>query len=167
MLKYLPVVKWFVRAGGVIATGATLGLAGGPSAMIAIATEIGVIWLTKYLATKEGQEALAWWVVYIIDPSISWAWNESVGRISEAWKISGLDKEAQAKVDGTIAGKDLKDTGIAGKPSKDAKKDIAASSSDMFTPVPAYDPRSGKDLGWASTNKYMTKGGGTASPVAP
>jgi hypothetical protein len=168
LLKYLPFVKWFVRAGGVVATGATLGIAGGPSIMIALATEVGVIWLTQYLSTKEGQEALAWWVVYIIDPSVTWAWDNSIGRISDSWKSSKISKDAQAKVDGTIKGKDdSTGSGIAGKPSADAKKDIAASSSDMFTPVPAYDPHSGKDLGWASTNKYMTKGGGTASPVAP
>ena len=124
-LKYLPFVKWFVRAGTVVATGATLGALGGPSIMFAIATEVGIIWLTKYLATKEGQEALAWWVIHIIDPSVVWVWNESVGRISEAWKMSEVSKEAQAKIDGTIVGKEPA-SGIAGKPS--AKADIAASS---------------------------------------
>lgn len=124
-LKYIPFVKWFVRAGAIAATGASLGAFGGPAIMFAIATEVGIIWLTKYLATKEGQEALAWWVIYIVDPSVVWIWNESVGRISEAWKMSEVSKEAQAKIDGTIAGKDPA-SGIAGKPS--AKDDIAGSS---------------------------------------
>ena len=151
-LKYLPFVKWFVRAGGVVATGATLGTLGGPAVMFAIATEIGVIWLTKYLATKEGQEALSWWVVYIIDPSVTWIWNESIGRIGEAWKASGISKDAQAKVDGTIKGKDstgattATGSGIAAKPS--AKDDIAASST-------------AKELGGAETQPYDQYGNKT------
>lgn len=144
-LKYLPFVKWFVRAGTVVATGATLGALGGPSIMFAIATEVGIIWLTKYLATKEGQEALAWWVIYIVDPSVVWIWNESVGRIVEAWKISEVSKEAQAKIDGTIKGKEPAG-GIAGKPS--AKDDIAGSST-------------AKELGGAETQPYDQYGNKT------
>jgi hypothetical protein len=156
MLKYLPFVKWFVRAGAVVATGATLGTLGGPSMMFAIATEVGIIWLTKYLATKEGQEALAWWVIYIIDPSVVWVWNESFGRLGEAWKASELSKEAQAKIDGTIKGKD---SGIAGKPSADAKKDIDSSSTNNMLSGPEAQPydQYGNKTGWGVGNRYAHK----------
>jgi len=160
LLKVLPFVKWFVRAGAVVATGASFGTLGGPSVMFAIATEVGIIWLTKYLATKEGQEALAWWVIYVIDPSVVWVWNESFGRIGEAWKASGLSDQAQAKVNGTIQGKD---TGapIAGKPSADAKKDIDSSSTAKDSSKSAAEPydQYGNKLGWGVGNRYARKPG--------
>jgi hypothetical protein len=159
LLKILPFIKWFVRAGAVVATGASLGTLGGPSIMLAIATEVGIIWLQKYLATKEGQEVLAWWAIYIIDPSVVWLWNESFGRIVEAWKIDPLSKEAQAKVDGTIKGKDAAASGIAGKPSADAKKDIDSSSTSKFLSGPEAQPydQYGNKTGWGVGDRYARK----------
>jgi hypothetical protein len=156
MLRFLPFVKWFVRAGAVVASGATLGALGGPSIMFAIATEVGIIWLQKYLATKEGQEALAWWVIYIVDPSVVWIWNESIGKIVEAWKLKEVSPEAQAKIDGTIKGKEDKG-GISGKPS--AKDDIAKSSTSKdFNggTVEPYD-QYGNKTGWGVGNRYALK----------
>jgi hypothetical protein len=158
-LKYIPFVKWFVRAGGFVATGASLGALGGPSVMIALATEVGLIWLTKYLATKEGQESLAWWVVYVIDPSVTWVWNESIGRISDAWKASEISKEAQAKVDGTTAGKDSAASGIAGKPSADAKKDIDSSSNALSGPQAQPYDQYGNKSGWGVGDRFARKPG--------
>ena len=156
LLKILPFIKWFVRAGAVVATGASLGTLGGPSIMLAIATEVGIIWLQKYLATKEGQEVLAWWAIYIIDPSVVWLWNESFGRIVEAWKIDPLSKEAQAKVDGTIKGKD---SGIAGKPS--AKDDISNSSTASALSGPQAQPydQYGNKIGWGVGDRFARKVG--------
>jgi hypothetical protein len=61
------------------------------------------------------------------------------------------------------------DTGAGGNPAGNA--DIAGNSTPPATApagqgrVPAYDA-TGKDLGWTSSNDWMTTGGGTASPVA-
>ena len=158
MLRFLPFVKWFVRAGTLVATGATLGALGGPSIMFAIATEVGIIWLQKYLATKEGQEALAWWVAYIIDPSVVWVWNESFGKIVEAWKIKEVSPEAQAKIDGTIKGKEDKN-GIAGKPS--AKDDIAGSSTSKDYNGGTAEPydQYGNKSGWGVGDRFARKPG--------
>lgn len=104
MLKYIPVIKWFVRIAGGLATGATLGALGGPSVAIALATEVGLIFLTKFLQSEDGQKALAFWVVNIIDPGVVWLWNEGPGKIFGAWKTAS--DEGQAKADTTIKGKD-------------------------------------------------------------
>ena len=156
-LKYLPFVKWFVRAGAALATGASFGTLGGPSVMMAIATEVGIIWLQKYLSTKEGQEALAWWVIYIIDPSVVWVWNESIGKIISAWKLDPVSKDAQAKVDKTITGKDA-GASIAGKPS--AADDISSSSSKALSGPQAepYD-QYGNKTGWGVGDRYAHKVG--------
>jgi hypothetical protein len=158
LLRVLPFVKWFVRAGTAVASGATLGALGGPAIMFAIATEVGIIWLQKYLATKEGQEALAWFVIYIIDPSVVWVWNESFGRIVEAWKLKEVSPEAQAKIDGTIKGKDTA-AGIAGKPS--AKDDITKSSTSKDYnggTVEPYD-QYGNKSGWGVGDRFARKPG--------
>ena len=104
MLKYIPVIKWFVRIAGGLATGATLGALGGPSLAIALATEVGLIFLTKFLQSEDGQKALAFWVVNIIDPGVVWLWNEGPGKIFGAWKTAS--EESQTVADKTIKGKD-------------------------------------------------------------
>jgi hypothetical protein len=98
-LKYIPIVKWFVR----IAAGATSVVTGGTSVVAALATEVGIIFLTKYLATNEGQKALSFWVVSIIDPSVVWLWNEGPGKIFGAWKTASEGGQAAAFT--TIKGK--------------------------------------------------------------
>lgn len=171
LLKYIPIVKWVVRIAAGIATGATLGALGGPSVMFALATEVGLIFLTKYLASEEGQKALAYFVVNIMDPGVVWLWNEGPGKLFGAWNTAS--PEAQAKADATIKGKDTPAAGanVGGKPATnaDGKTDIDSSSSkpqqgsDNKT-VPAYD-QSGKDLGWSGKDKYFPSAKGTLGPT--
>lgn len=114
MLKYIPVVKWFVRLAAGAAAGATLGALGGPAIIFALATEVGLIFLTKYLQTEDGQKALAFWVVSIIDPGVVWLWNEGPGKIFGAWKTAS--EEGQNAAAKTIKGKDSNSSNQAANP---------------------------------------------------
>lgn len=169
LLKYIPIVKWIVRVAAALATGVSLGTLGGPSVMFALATEVGLIFLTKYLASEEGQKALAFFVVNIMDPGVVWLWNEGPGKIFGAWKTAS--PEAQEKADTTIKGKDTPTDGsnVAGKPTT-GKTDVDSSSSKPTTgsndkAVPAYD-QYGRDLGWSGRDKYFPAARGTVDPSA-
>jgi hypothetical protein len=165
-LRYL---KWLAQAGAAIGAGATLGLFGGPAVIAILATEAAAIALQQFLSSEKGKEIIAYCVMYAIDPAVTWVWDAGPGAWF-AWlkspqlsaqgkeqvkKISTAPGDAAAKADAAKPGN------IAGKPS--ASADLAASSS-TNSQVPAYGP-GGQDLGWASSNPLMTKGGGTATPL--
>ena len=75
-------IRWFIRGIGLVSSTVSLGA----SIAVTIATEAGIIWLQQYLATKEGQEQLAYTVLYFIDPGTVWLWNAGPGKIFGEWK---------------------------------------------------------------------------------
>jgi hypothetical protein len=170
-LRYL---KWLVRAGAAIGAGATLGIFGGPAIIAVLAAEAATIALQQFLNSEKGKEIIAYCVMYAIDPAVTWVWDAGPGAWF-AWlkspQLSDKGKEQVAQISKTPgkgeekADAARKNTGnIAGKPA-DGSADVDASSSGAGTQeVPAYGP-GGRDLGWASSNPLMGKGGGTAPPV--
>ena len=173
-LKYIPVIKWFVRIAAGAGTVATLGALGGPAVVGALATEVGLIFLTKYLQSEEGQKALAYWVINIIDPGVVWLWNEGPGKIFGAWKAAS--EQSQTAADKTIKGKDSgqganpAQTAAAGAaiPAKDA---ITATSTEPEDPTLAAtkatigDILKPGDKKWGTGNAGFPKaGGGNVDP---
>lgn len=164
-LRYLRAVAW---VGGAVASGATLGIFGGPAIVAILATEAAAIALQQFLNSEKGKEIIAYCVMYAIDPAVTWIWDMGPGAWF-AWlkspQLSDQGKEQVKKIStapGNAAAKAdaAKPGNIAGKPSAD----LDASSSNTNSQVPAYGP-GGQDLGWASSNPLMTKGGGTATPL--
>lgn len=173
MLKYIPVIKWFVRIASGLATGATLGALGGPAIAIALATEVGLIFLTKFLASEDGQKALAFWVVNIIDPGVVWLWNEGPGKIFSAWKTAS--DESQVAADKTIKGKDsAKPVAQGANPAPaagavPAKQAIDATSTEQDPEAAAAglkvsDVLNAGDKKWAARNPATPTAGGTVDP---
>jgi len=158
-LKYIPIIKWFVRLAAGAATVGTAGMLGGPAVMSALATEVGLIFLTKYLATNEGQKALAYWVANIIDPGVVWLWNEGPGKIFGAWKTAS--DTSQAKADSTIKGKasvtganQAANPAQATAPGQAANPAIDATSTEKDqSDIKASDIKS-TDTKWGVGNKY-------------
>jgi hypothetical protein len=158
-LRYLRYLAW---AAGAVASTATLGLFGGPTIVAILATEAAALWLQSFLQSEKGREIVAWCVMYAIDPTVTWIWNQGPGRWFESLKAEQLSDKGKEQVGKISSGernpnvKDKPTDNVGGKPSG-SKSDVDASSSDPFAPTTPYD-RSGKDVGWASTNKYMTRG---------
>ena len=171
-LLRLRYIKWAAQAAALVGAGATLGIFGGPAIVAVLATEAAAIALQQFLNSEKGKEIIAYCVMYAIDPAVTWVWDAGPGAWF-AWlkspQLSDQGKQ-QLKAISTAPGKaDAKATAaspgnISAKPSADAKSDVDSSSSSVFKQVPAYGP-GGRDLGWATSNPYMTKGGGTATPV--
>ena len=98
-------IRWFIRGLGLVSSTVSFGA----TLAVTIATEAGIIWLQQYLATKEGQEQLAYTVLYFIDPGTVWLWNAGPGKIFGEWKeISDKGAEQMQKATGitpkTLAG---------------------------------------------------------------
>jgi hypothetical protein len=173
-LKYIPVIKWFVRIAAGAGTVATLGAFGGPAIVFSLATEVGLIFLTKYLQSEEGQKALAYWVISIIDPGVVWLWNEGPGKIFGAWKVAS--EQSQNAADKTIKGKD---SGQGANPADaapgaviPAKDAIKASSTEPEDPTLAATKATIGDLlnpgdkKWGTGNAGFPKaGGGNVDPA--
>ena len=85
-------VAAYVAAGG--ASLATLGLLGGPSVIALLATTAGAIWLEKFLGTEDGKQIIANVVMYAIDPTISWLWNQGPGAWISALHANGFSDKA-------------------------------------------------------------------------
>ena len=90
-LAFVPMLRWVVRGAAALATGASLGALGAPAVALALASEAGAIWLQSFLASESGQKALAYWVLYIIDPSVTWLWNMGPGKIFGAWETASAE----------------------------------------------------------------------------
>lgn len=82
LVTTLSGIRWFIRGLGLVSSTVSFGA----TLAVTIATEAGIIWLQQYLATKEGQEQLAYTVLYFIDPGTVWLWNAGPGKIFGEWK---------------------------------------------------------------------------------
>jgi hypothetical protein len=168
-LRYLRFAAW---AAGATASVATLGIFGGPAIITILATEAAAIALQQFLNSEKGKEIIAYCVMYAIDPTVTWIWDAGPGAWFEWLKSPQLSAQGKEQVTAlsTAPGKAQEKataaspTNIAAKPSANAQSDLDASSSSIFKAVPAYGS-GGKDLGWATSNPYMGKGGGTAPPL--
>lgn len=146
-LKYVPLLKWVVRGGAVVATGASLGTLGAPSVALALASEAGAIWLQNFLESAEGQKALAYWVIYFIDPSVTWLWNMGPGKIFGAWATASDNAQEKLKTlpDKTqpAAKTNASTTGQGARPATDTNQ---APSATTQAPTPPG--------GWAPSDPY-------------
>ena len=95
-------VAAYVAAGG--ASVATLGLLGGPSVIALLATTAGAIWLEKFLGTEDGKQIIANVVMYAIDPTLTWLWNQGPGAWISSLHANGFSDKAgdNDKLQGTL-----------------------------------------------------------------
>lgn len=151
-LKYIPLLKWFVRGAAAVATGASFGVLGGPSVMIALASEAGAIWFQNFLESPDGQKALAYWVTYFIDPSVTWLWNAGPGKIFGEWAT--ISDEGGKKVDAATQAVSDKRAGLPPAPA--APSTPPGKSGQAAQPVKATPDQqtTAPKAGWAPADKY-------------
>lgn len=113
---------------GIGAAGATLGLLGGPAALEILATEAAAIWLEKYLKSDEGKNVIANCVMYAIDPTLTWLWNQGPGAWSKSLRASELSDAGAEKVKPTLGHTgDITPPALRDKDSKDEIGDTSDS----------------------------------------
>jgi hypothetical protein len=111
---------------GIGAAGATLGLLGGPAALEILATEAAAIWLEKYLKSDEGKNVIANCVMYAIDPTLTWLWNQGPGAWSKSLHANSLSDKGEEKLKPALG-----NTGDITPPAlrdKDSKDDVDSTS---------------------------------------
>jgi hypothetical protein len=96
-LRWLKLIPQAIGGLGVLATG---GLATGAEVAIILATEAASIALQNWLKTPDGQETVAYIVLYAVDPGYVWLYNQGPGRF---WgKIKGISPEGFDKVQNRV-----------------------------------------------------------------
>lgn len=83
--QFANVLKWMLRIPligrtmgwmiGITGSVATFGLLGGPMVIQILATEMAAIALERWLTSEAGKNSIGWIVMYAIDPSLTFAWN--------------------------------------------------------------------------------------------
>ena len=157
-LLRLRYIKYAAMVGGAVASGATLGLFGGPSIIAILATEAAALWLEKFLQSQQGKEIVAYCVVYAIDPAVTWIWNMGPGAWFEALKAPELSAAGASKVTAATSADGKADAKVAAasgasasqgaQPASGTKADVASTSSEK--PFDA----GGDNAMWGTSDPY-------------
>lgn len=79
---FLKVLNYIVK---IVAAGRIASLASiltGPGAVLTMTlTTAAAGFVAKWLQTEEGRKAIAYLILHVVDPSVTWLWNESGGKI--------------------------------------------------------------------------------------
>jgi hypothetical protein len=83
--QFANMLKWMLRIPligrtmgwmiGITGSVATFGLLGGPAVIEILATEMAAIALERWLTSEAGKKAVGYMVMYAIDPTLTFAWN--------------------------------------------------------------------------------------------
>lgn len=156
-LRYVPLLKWLVRGGALVATGASFGTLGAPSVALALASEAGAIWFQNFLESPDGQKALASWVTYLIDPSVTWLYNQGPGKIFGEWKTmsdAGQEKVDAATQAATDKKTDTKTDQGAQPGANDSNSDVDSTSSPVTPGASSAKPTNSTDRSWKNSSRY-------------
>ena len=160
-LLRLRYIKYATMAAGAVASGATLGLFGGPSIIAILATEAAALWLEKFLQSEAGKEVVAYCVIYAIDPAVTWVWNMGPGAWSKALHAPELTDAAKEKVAAASTADGKADAKVAAagsatfqgaQPAGSAKGDVDSTSSNTLAAKP-FDASGGYQK-WGTSDPY-------------
>jgi len=140
--QFANMLKWMLRIPligrtmgwmiGITGSVATFGLLGGPAVIEILATEMAAIALERWLTSEAGKNAIGNIVMYAIDPSLTWAWNNGFAPWFGFLKQVDMSADGKKqfsqdlKVDANITASD-----VVNKATDSAKKAIGGMSAAM------------------------------------